>query len=171
MAIKKEIAGEMVEFRVTDGGRFVADLGDHGEVGASTLVEAMEAAKVVITNAKKAATKPIDVTVLGIMKRTEKAFYGNGSFQSGDHAIDFVLRGFTERTRTLLVTTTGSLKGGDKEKLDVQPFGERVVRRLSAAEHAEYARLQDARIAAEREIEQFRAGRLVNWREHFGVGK
>jgi hypothetical protein len=137
------------------------------EVNDTTLAGAEETARKILKRMHAAERKPFDVTVLGIRERVKgQDFYSSSNYTDGDEAIDFTLRGFTERTRELLVTTTD----GKKEKLDKHPFGERVVRRLTAAEHAEYSKLQENLALAKRALEAFQAPLVINWREHFEVG-
>lgn len=166
MGIRRTIEDEVVLFEVNQIGRFVATIGDD-EVSATTLADAEEQAKKLIKKQRAALRSSAEITVLSIKKSDQTERYVSSSaFTRGEEAIDFTARGYTERTRELLVTTLD----GKKEKLDKHAHGEEVVRRLTRAEHDEYAQLMEQLALAKRAIETFKAARVFDWRKHFDVG-
>jgi hypothetical protein len=153
------IYGTHVEFEVDSNGTFSADAGEHGSVSGKTLVEVEE--KITASLKKSSAAKPVDVTVIGISTKSDR--YATGDYSRGTEAIDFTLRGFSDRTRDLLVTSVD----GKKQKLGAHPFGEQVCRRFTPGERDQYALLQERLALAQSNLNEFVSERRYDWRPEF----
>lgn len=163
---KATIHGIDVTIEVDSNGSFYAHVDDVGQFHGKTLAELEEQLNKSLKRAT--AKKAIEVTVLGLRPK-QKGDFGsyNSNFTKGDGAVDVTLRGFSDRTRDLLITEPDGKTKGKLGANDAQD----VVKKLTPAEHAEYAQLLENVALARRALEAFAAPRRFDWREYFEVGR
>lgn len=135
-----------IDIEVGHNGKFSAVLDDQ-DYSADTQAELLEQLKKAIRRLEK--QKPIEVTVLGIVK-SKHGHYRD--YNEGDGFLHALLRGRHDRNRVWLMTTEDG-----KEKFQIGGY-ERdgtIVRRLTHAETSAYMALLEQRRKTKTAIEDF----------------
>lgn len=168
MAIVKtaKFHGIEVTIEVEGSGTFFANVGpDEKNVNGKTLDEVEQKIDKILR--RQTAAKPQEVTIVGAapIADNDKArqWNHNGDFVLGEASVTtLTLRGYSDRTRELLVT----LGSDRKAKLGAQHIGLHrvaVLRPLTPQEAHEYTQLVEAKRQALVAIEDFIGARKFDW--------
>lgn len=168
MAIVKtaKFHGVEVKIEIDGSGTFFANVGeDERNVNGKTLADVEEKIEKILK--RQTAAKPTEVTIVGAAPLADndqaRSWNRNGDFVLGEGSVTtLTLRGYSDRTRELLVT----LGGNRKAKLGAGNIGAgrvAVLRPLTGAEANEYAQLVEAKRKAATDVEDFIGARKFDW--------
>lgn len=150
---KTKINGFDVTFEVNQDGKFTALIGPDQEEAQGETLAACEAHAAKITKKlKTAATKVVEVTLLG-MGKVNNSWRGEEFGHVPGSLMHVTLRGIAERTRSLLLADDK----GQKFQIETHRAKHRVARRLTADEQARYAMLTAVSRDAVAAVEEFEA--------------
>lgn len=147
------VQGERIDIEVEKSGQFSADWDGH-TFREDTKAKLLEALKKAI----KASSKrpPVEVTIL------DWRFESNFNDDDRGYVAHVQLRGQNVRTHQYLLTCTGEDGEPEKRTIYANEFTERVVRRLTDEEVAEYSVLVDKVKQAEAAVQAFREARAFD---------
>jgi hypothetical protein len=151
----EKIGDQRIDIEVDGNGKFSATF-DETDYTAKTIEELRELLRSAIKKAK--ATKPIEVTVLGLVPRKKSIYSGNGEpFEDGPGYVQAKLRGEhgTRRHVYLLISDDDRF---ENEKFQIGGYGSNdaeIVARLSLVEVLRYTELLELKRAATTAVEDF----------------